>query len=69
MLQLFHEIREKEEEKQKLDRYAAWEALLGLFADAAIHRQIDVLRRHKRDYEDGDLRYASGCSTRRVTYI
>ncbi|KIP07757.1 hypothetical protein PHLGIDRAFT_19101 [Phlebiopsis gigantea 11061_1 CR5-6] len=37
MLQLFHEIREKEEEKQKLDR------------------QIDVLRRHKRDYESGDL--------------
>lgn len=37
MLQLFHEIREKEEEKQKLDR------------------QIDILRRHKTDYESGDL--------------
>ncbi|GJE96628.1 hypothetical protein PsYK624_128280 [Phanerochaete sordida] len=37
MLQLFHEIREKEEEKQKLDR------------------QIDILRRHKTDYETEDL--------------
>ncbi|KAI0797379.1 hypothetical protein BC629DRAFT_1503560 [Irpex lacteus] len=38
MLQLFQEIKEKAEEKSRLDR------------------QIDILRRHKHDYEAGDLR-------------
>ena len=57
MLQLFHEIREKEEEKQKLDRYAVESFLTSIISLIATYdRQIDVLRRHKRDYEDGDLR-------------